>query len=232
MDNTVFNYNIGEEITMVYGWLLDGAQRRPIKGPNDIIINRQLRPTGEPEYLLKDFNNWVSEEMIFKAEEKTRAIGVDDIKFNPLDLTFPDLAKKAARMDMASTLPEIKINGVDCPVIEHFKDIKEYCENNELFRRWYNRQQFLKYILGTFECDGEDCEDDYQRDNYEGEYGRLLGYLGGENSHYCWCIEIYDASQMTPENLEYAVSETGTYDRGFFLKDKSGKIYFVFTDID
>lgn len=227
MANTNFKYNIGDEVTLVFGWYLDYGQRRPIKGPNDIIIDRRF-DNGEEEYFLKDFNTWMPAETILKDEEKSIAIEEKDIDLNPFNLLFPDLAKKADSIGKTPNLPIININGIDCPVIEHFKDIKEYCENNELFRRWYNRTQFLKYILGTFEYDGEDWDDG---DN-GGDFGTLLGSLGGENPHYSWCIDIYDASAMTQEDLEAAISETGSYDRGFFLKDKSGKIYFVFTDVD
>ena len=170
----------------------------------------------------------MSAETILKDEEKPIAIEEKDLDLNPFNLMFPDLVKKADSIGKTPSLPIVNINGVDVPVIEHFKDIKEYCENHELFRRWYNRTQFLKYVLGTFEDNGEPS---YYADD-DGEFGTLLGSLSGENSHYCWCVEIYDAFKMTKENLECAVEETGCYNRGFFLKDKSGNIYFVFTDID
>lgn len=227
MANDNFKYNVGDKITLIFGWYDEDGQRRPIKGPEDTILDRRF-DTGEEEYFLKELNTWMPAETILKDEEKASAIEEKDLDLNPFNLMFPDLAKKAASVGNTPNLPVVNINGVDVPVIEHFKDIKEYCINDELFRRWYSRKQFLNYILGTFESNGEDCNED----DYAGEYGELLGCLSGENSHYCWCIEIYDAFSMTRENLEYAVAETGRYDSGFFLKDKSGKIYFVFTDVD
>lgn len=226
MENS-FKYNIGDEVTLILGWSFDGGQQRPIKGPKDTIVDCRFS-SGREEYFLKEFNTWMSAETILKDEEKSVAIDEKDLDLNPFNLMFPDLAKKADSIGKTPSLPTVNINGVDVHVIEHFKDIKEYCENHELFRRWYNRSQFLNYILGTFESDGEE----YYDADTDGEWGTLLGSLSGANSHYCWCIEIYDASTMTKENLEWAVDETGSYDRGFFLKDKAGKIYFVFTDID
>jgi hypothetical protein len=227
MANDVFKYNLGDKITLIFGWYLEGDQRRPIKGPEDTILDRRF-DSGEEEYFLKELNTWMPAETILKDEESESAIEEKDLDLNPFNLMFPDLAKKAASIGKTPNLPVVNINGVDVPVIEHFKDIKEYCSNSELFGRWYNRNQFLKYIIGTFESDGELCDEE----DFDGEYGDLLGSLSGENPHYCWCVDIYDAYAMTKENLEYAVDETGSYDRGFFLKDKTGKIYFVFTDVD
>ena len=126
-------------------------------------------------------------------------------------------------------MTNILINGINVPVLEHFKEIKEECANDELFNRWYNRQQFLKAILGNF----KNSEGDYTGKPYynEGDFGTVLGALSGENSNYCWLIEIYDATQMSSEDMEYALEEVED-GRAFFLKDKTDKIYFVFTDLD
>lgn len=216
-----YKFNIGDEVTIILGWSLEGASRIPIKGPKGTISDRRF--STREEYLIKEFGLWAPVELILSKDE--RAIEEKDLDIRPLP---PDLVKKAESRDKEPDLPTVKIKGIEVPVIEHFKDIKEYCENHSLFRRWYNRSQFLKYILGTFESDGEP---DFDPSEY-GEFGKLHGCLSGANKHYCWCIEIYDASEMTEEELEYAESVTGSYSQGFFLKDKDGDIYFVFTDID
>lgn len=216
--------NKGDAINLLYGWMDENGKRVPIKGPEDVIEYISV-DNGEVTYFLKNTKMWVPGEMILKKQNATSAIDVNNIKVNPLP---PDMVKKAQSRNQQPNLSTVNVKGVEIPVIEHFKDIKEYCSNSELFGRWYNRNQFLKYIIGTFESDGEA----YDEEDCDGEYGELLGCLSGENSHYCWCIEIYDASKMTKENLEYALDETGSYDRGFFLKAKTGKIYFVFTDVD
>ena len=220
--------NKGDTINLLYGWMHENGKRVPIKGPEDIIEDININNDGEVTYFLKNAKIWISGEMILKKQNAASAIAVDDIKVNPLP---PDMVKKAQSRNQQTNLSTVDVKGVKIPVIEHFKDIKEYCENAELFKRWYNRQQFLSYILGKFEANGK--EYDPTDDGYdEGDFGQLLGSLIGENSHYAWAIEIYDTSAMTKEQLEDAVTETGSYDRGFFLKAKNGKIYFVFTDID
>lgn len=219
--------NKGDAINLLYGWMDDNGKRVPIKGPEDIIEDINI-DNGEVTYFLKNTKMWIPGEMILKKQNATSAIDVNNIKVNPLP---PDMVKKAQSRNQQPNLSTVQIKGVEIPVIEHFKDIKEYCDNAELFRRWYNRQQFLNYILGTFESNGKKYDPTYEGSD-EGDFGQLLGQLDGENSSYSWFIEIYDTSAMTKEALEDAVNETGSYDRGFFLKAKNGKIYFVFTDVD
>lgn len=225
MTNTNFEFNIGDEVVLIFGWSLRGGEKVPIKGFTDTVLDRRIGES-QAEYFLKSLNNWVPAEMLLSTEKQDTTISEDDLVINPLNLTFPELAKKASSVAKVPSLPVANIKGVEVNVIEHFKDIKEYCENYELFGRWYNRNQFLKYIIGTFEDNGEESEAE------EGVFGTLLGSLSGENSDYCWCIEIYDTDLMTVEQLEAAADMTGSFDSGFFLKDKAGKIYFVFTDID
>ena len=244
MANTNFKYNIGDKVRVLYGSGIGGPRGEWWElGPVQKIIDHRVH-FGELEYRL-DCGNWRPEcwlhtDADIASEEAKGTVMVDyeyskqpDPKFtaetasanDALALDFPDPDEE----DLKSLgLPMVNLNGVNIPVIEHFKDIKKYCSNSELFGRWYNRTQFLKYILGTFEDNGEET---YSA-NEEGMFGTLLGSLSGDNSHDCWFIEIYDAEQFTASELRDLREEVGSYERGFFLKDKSGKIYFVFTDVD
>ena len=212
--------NKGDTIDLLYGWMDENGKRVPIKGPEDIIEDINI-DNGEVTYFLKNAKMWIPGEMILKKQNAASAIAVDDIKVNPLP---PDMVKKAQSRGKEPDLTSVTIKGIEVPVIEHFKDIKEYCSNAELFRRWYNRNQFLKAII-------DETDPDIVGEEYD--FGPIVGSIGGENSHYCWCIELYDTANMTSEQIDWALGETGSYDPGFFLKDsKSGKIYFVFTDVD
>lgn len=78
MASTNFKYNIGDEIILIFGWSLDGGQRRPIKGPKDTILDRCF-DNGKEEYLLKELNTWMPVETILKDEEKPSAIEKKDL---------------------------------------------------------------------------------------------------------------------------------------------------------
>lgn len=119
----------------------------------------------------------------------------------------------------------IKLFGQDVKVVEHFKEIAEISEG-KLFRRWYNRNQFLKAIIGTFTFNGED--DDELADSANESYGECLGCMVGTGNE-DWTIAIHDTETMTEEGLNDALYHNWD---GFFIEDKNGKLYFVDVDID
>ena len=173
-------------------------------------------------YQLEDCDIWIDKDNLLTDTDiqNLKAQGYSII-ITPTERTVAPFWKPKNRDTKSLGLSIVNIKDIEIPVIDHFKDIKEYCENAKLFRRWYNREQFLKAILST----GSNLGDEYG-------FGNAIGALDGENSNEVWAIEIYDTDIMTREQLENALDETGSYDRGFFLKGKNGKIYFVFTDID
>ena len=173
-------------------------------------------------YQLEDCDIWINKDSLLTDTDiqnlEAQGYSISTVQTERTVAPFWEPKNKAKESVGLNT---VTIRGIEIPIIEHFKDIKKYCENGQLFKRWYNRDQFLKAILDT----GSDSDD------YWG-FGNSIGALGGANSSYCWSIEIYDTDNMTQEQLETALDETGSYDPGFFLKAKNGKIYFVFTDVD
>lgn len=119
----------------------------------------------------------------------------------------------------------IEFLGRNIEVVEHFKEIADVSESY-LFRRWYNRNQFLKAIIGTFTYNGEDDED--LADSYYEDYGELLGCMAGDLKG-DWTIAIHDTETMTEEGLDDVLFSRGD---SFFIEDKNGKLYFVYVDID
>ena len=120
----------------------------------------------------------------------------------------------------------VNIKGVDVKVVEHMKEIEDNCMNDSLFKRWYNRSQFLKAILG------EDLEEYYEYDYL----ATPAGSLSGSNSHYCWAIELYDLENSSAEDIKELAEEVREdipcYSTCFFMADRNGKVYFVNTDED
>ena len=238
MANTAFIHNVGDTVRVFYGSYSDSQGYYWMLGPIQKIIDRRIR-SGRPEYKL-DCGTWRNTVSLLTDAEiaDQEARGTTMVDYLPAEQTSPNFAQETTNTDDALALdfpdpkeydleslglPSVNLKGINIPVIEHFKDIKEYCINYKLFQRWYNRTQFLKAAIGKL--------DDFGGYD-EGEFGKIIGGFSGANDDECWCIEVYDTANMTQEQLEYAVDEVGILDRGFFLKDKSGKIYFVFTDVD
>ena len=120
----------------------------------------------------------------------------------------------------------VNIKGVEVKVVEHMKEIEDNCMNDSLFKRWYNRNQFLKAILG------KDTDEYYEYDYL----ATPSGSLSGENAHCCWAIELYDLKNSSAENIRELAEEirddTPCYSSCFFIEDRNGKVYFVNTNED
>ena len=121
----------------------------------------------------------------------------------------------------------VKIHGIDVQVVEHMKEITEVCSNSILFKRWYNRGQMFKALLGNFIFNGEpeECEE-------YGEYGECLGRIVKSEAD-CWFIEVYKAEDIEEsifkDILEWQIDRCQS---AFFIEHKDGTIYLVLTDID
>ena len=70
----------------------------------------------------------------------------------------------------------VNIKGVNVRVVEHMKEIGDNCANDNLFKRWYNKSQFFKAIIGE-ELDNGGMLDDY---------ATYLGGLSGEKKSAAW----------------------------------------------
>lgn len=176
----------------------------------------------DKNYQLEDCDIWIDKDsLLTDADIQNLEAQGYSISIVQTERTVAPFWEPKNKAKESVGLNTVTIKGIEIPIIEHFKDIKKYCENEKLFRRWYNRDQFLKAILNT--------SGDF--DDYWG-FGNPIGTLDGEDSNEVWAIDIYDTDTMTKEQLENALDETGAYDSGFFLKAKTGKIYFVFTDVD
>lgn len=124
----------------------------------------------------------------------------------------------------------INLNGKDFKVYKHMKDIQENTENGILFKRWYNKNQFLKHILGRFEFDGE------AEYNTFGDFGKLAGSVIWANPPKgdSWYIQIYKLDDMTAENLDDFIEHRLDEDfiaTGFILEANDGTLYAVDTNI-
>lgn len=227
-----FKYNIGDVVVRKYPCDDDIYGKHLEIGGAYEIEDYRLNAAGKAECLIRGRYWWPEDELATLNE-------IDDLKAAGTTVVDVEVAA-AARMakeeadkkrKLSTALKTVNIKGVDVLVIEHFKDIKTYCENYKLFSRWYNRSQFLKAIIGTY---GDASVWDVLNGNVDisGSFGDMLGYISGTRAHDCWSIEIYDTDNMTQEQIEWAVSETGDFMPGFFLDGKEGKIYFVFTDVD
>lgn len=123
----------------------------------------------------------------------------------------------------------VKLLGKDINVVEHMKEIAIVCSEDQLFRRWYNRSQFFKAIIGKHVYNGnteayvpdEDEDDDF--------YGTCLGIIEGENEDCCWDIVLFDTETMTSDGLYDALEYAWD---SFFMEDKNGKLYFVHVNVD
>lgn len=120
----------------------------------------------------------------------------------------------------------IKLFGEDVEVVEHMKEIEEFCCWVQLFKRWYNRSQFFKAIMGKRIYNGNTAV--YEPEDTE-FMGTRLGTMGDDRGNACWSIELYDIDTMTAEGLYEVLDE---YYNSFFMEGKDGKIYFVAVSID
>lgn len=225
MDN--FKFNIGERVYSKY----DGTDN--IFGYHWEIsaytVDGRRMQNGKPQYLIAgDF--WFPEShFISQAElDAAKAAGIKVVALQDAHAARTAAEETAKKAKLKAALKQVNIKGVDILVLEHFKDIKQYCENYNLFGRWYNREQFLNAILGKFQNDGFD----YDADLEDVGYGDPIGSISGVSQYYNWYIDIYDTANMTQEQLENAESETGDFEPGFFLEAKDGKIYFIYTNKD
>lgn len=216
MTNNTFKFNIDEK---VYKVLMTDTDSTGKTVPHLVellpasITERKTIDSGNVYKISYDNRNdswspWIREEGLISPVEVSTSNG------------FVITGGRAERIVVPELL-SVNIKGINVPVIEHFKDIKKYCSNHDLFNRWYNRHQFLNAIIGQTDCGDT------------GDFGPILGGMTGVTAHYDWAIEVYDTADMTTQQLEWAAAEVGKYKPSFFLKDgKSGKIYFVCTDED
>ena len=123
----------------------------------------------------------------------------------------------------------VELMGEQIEVVEHFKEIQEVCGYPELFKRWYNRGQFLKAITGISSYNGEVEPIENVEIGGDGFYGTCLGCIEWENDRGCGGIALYDTEDMTEEGLNDALEFAWD---SFFMEGKNGKIYFVNVNID
>jgi hypothetical protein len=116
------------------------------------------------------------------------------------------------------------VNGKTYPVYQHLKEVKENEINGNLFGRWYNRNQFIKTMTEHGDPDG--CA----------EYEGCIGEMDGENSHYCWYIELYDLNTLlnddSIEDVDEFLDDEFNFHSSFLLEGSDGTIYLVRTDED
>lgn len=123
-------------------------------------------------------------------------------------------------------MKNVTIKGVNVRVVEHMKEIVDNCANDDLFKRWYNKNQFFKAIIGK----------ELYKDAGFDEEATYLGGLSGENNYYCWYIELYDIENSSTKDIQVLANEVRDdipdWSSCFFIEDKDGKVYFVATDED
>jgi hypothetical protein len=113
-------------------------------------------------------------------------------------------------------------------VVEHMKEIKEVCNNSELFKRWYNRSQLFKALLGKFTFNGRPEDEE----NCGGEHGTCSGRIVHSHAS-CWFIEIYKLEDVAHASLERLIEwQVNTLHTAFFIEDRDGQVYLVLTDVD
>ena len=121
----------------------------------------------------------------------------------------------------------VKINNVEVQVVEHMKEIKDVCDNAILFKKWYNRNQMFKALLGNFIFNGK--SDDSEEC---GEYGTCLGSIV-KSAADCWYIELYRAEDIEESTFKELVEwQVEMLHTAFFIEDSNGTVYLVCTGID
>lgn len=125
----------------------------------------------------------------------------------------------------------ITFQGKQYPCLEHMKEIKETF-NGELFNKYYNKKQMFKDLVGKvkrrYEDDDETQDFDIDPEGYESEF-QSFGKISGQRIHsgsVDWTIELYKLKNIT-EDLGDA-TEWGC----FFVKDDSGEVWWIYTNID
>ncbi len=127
----------------------------------------------------------------------------------------------------------IKINeNVEVKAIEHMKEIQENCDNAWLFKKWYNKKQMFKALLGQFKYVGmaADPDEDDAPSTY-GDWGDKSGCLVHLGST-CWFIELYKVEDLSAETLDSVISQQSRNSASFFIEDGSGTLYLVRTNVD
>lgn len=139
----------------------------------------------------------------------------------------------------------VEVNGIEIQVVEHMKEIKDVCDNAQLFKKWYNRNQMFKALLGQFIFDGEEDEIEYDFDEDEddfvgtpceyGDYGKLAGRIVDTRRSDCWFIELYKVEDISVDKFNELIDwefNGGWGHPSFFIEDKSGNLYLIRTNID
>lgn len=223
-----FKFNVGEKVYSkydgtdnIFGYHWEISRARAIEG-------RRMY-NSKPHYLINGGAWFPEDHFVNQAElDAAKAAGIKVVSLQDANAARMAAEEAAKKAKLKTALKQVNLKGVDILVLEHFKDIKQYCENYKLFSRWHNREQFFNDILGKFQNDGFD----YDADLEDVGYGTSIGSISGVSQYYNWYIDIYDTTNMTQEQLENAESETGDFEPGFFLEAKDGKIYFVYTNKD
>ena len=126
----------------------------------------------------------------------------------------------------------ITFQGKQYPCLEHMKEIKK-TSNGELFNKYYNKKQMFKDLVGKvrrrYEDDDETQEFDIDPEGYVSEFD-AYGKISGQRIHsgsVDWTIELYKL-----KNIEDDISDKMQWNSSFFVKDDSGEIWWIYTDID
>ena len=124
-------------------------------------------------------------------------------------------------------------NGKEYPCLEHMKEIKA-TSNGELFGKFYNKKQMFNFFLGKdiFVEEGEGRTEKKIKTvagdwgKYSGKYVRVGGWDG--------YVEIYKAENVTeiPYDLEPGIPEELYFLMSYFVKDDSGQVWLITTDVD
>ena len=125
----------------------------------------------------------------------------------------------------------ITFQGKTYPCLEHMKEVKDTL-NGELFRKYYNKKQMFKDLVGKvrrkYMDDGETQEFDIDPEGYESEFDSF-GKISGQRifaGSYDSTIELYKHKNITED------VEDPTYWGSFFIKDDAGEIWWIYTNVD
>ena len=124
--------------------------------------------------------------------------------------------------------------GVELTVCTHFKELQEKVIDypiKSFLRKFYNRNQFFKYLLGKHIViyEGEKIEEDvsdYNDENGPEDFGYVAGVITDCDN--TWRVALYTLEEVT--DFDYLLS--GSIADSFFLDDGKGQIYAVVCYID
>lgn len=125
----------------------------------------------------------------------------------------------------------ITFQGKQYPCLEHIKEIKETF-NGELFNKYYNKKQMFKDLVGKVKRKHDDIgkiqEFDIDPEGYESEFDSF-GKISGQLVHTGpdWTIELYKLKNIVDD-----ISDAMEWGDCFFVKDDSGEIWWIYTDLD